>query len=176
MDCSLPGSFVHGDSPGNNTGVDFHALLQGIFPTQGSNPGLPHCRQILSCLSPPPHTYCIIHSSLRGHLGCVHIVAVVDNAPVNIGVHISSQISVFLSFGFVCISLSVVFDSLGPHGLWPARFSCLWYSPGKNTGVDCHSLLQRNFPTQGSNPCLLHHRQVLYRLSYREVLWINTQK
>ena len=28
-----------------------HALLQGIFPTQGSNPGLPHCRQILCCLS-----------------------------------------------------------------------------------------------------------------------------
>ena len=43
-------------------------------------------------------------------------------------------------------------------------------SPGKDTGVDCHSLLQRNFPTQGSNPGLLHHRQILYHLSYREVL------
>ena len=31
-----------GNSPGKNTGVDYHALLQGIFPTQGSNPGLPH--------------------------------------------------------------------------------------------------------------------------------------
>ena len=51
MDCSLPGSSVHGDSPGKNTGVDCHALLQGIFPTQGLNPGLPHCRQILYCLS-----------------------------------------------------------------------------------------------------------------------------
>ena len=40
-----------GDSPGKNTGVDCHALLQGIFPTQGSNPGLLHCRQILYCLS-----------------------------------------------------------------------------------------------------------------------------
>ena len=37
MDCSLSGSSVHGDSPGKNTGVGFHALLQGIFPTQGSN-------------------------------------------------------------------------------------------------------------------------------------------
>ena len=36
--------------------------------------------------------------------------------------------------------------------------------------MDCHSLLQRNFPTQGSNPGLLHCRQVLYRLSYRDVL------
>ena len=51
MDCSLPGSSVYGDSPGKNTGVDGHALLQGIFPTQGSNPGLPHCRQILYRLS-----------------------------------------------------------------------------------------------------------------------------
>ena len=38
MDLSLPGSTVHGDSPGKNTGVDCQALLQGIFPTQGSNP------------------------------------------------------------------------------------------------------------------------------------------
>ena len=36
---------------GKNTGVGCHALLQGIFPTQGSNSGLPHCRQILYCLS-----------------------------------------------------------------------------------------------------------------------------
>ena len=34
-----------------NTGVGSHSLLQGIFPTQGSNPGLPHCRQILYQLS-----------------------------------------------------------------------------------------------------------------------------
>ena len=49
MDCSLPGSSVH--FPGNSTGVDCHFLLQGIFPTQGSNPGLSHCRQMLYCLS-----------------------------------------------------------------------------------------------------------------------------
>ena len=53
MDCSPPGPSVHGDSPGKNTGVGCHALLQGIFPTQGSNPGLPHCRQILYQLEPP---------------------------------------------------------------------------------------------------------------------------
>ena len=51
VDCSLPGSSVHGDSPGKNTGVGCHAFLQGTFPTQGSDPGLPHCRQILYCLS-----------------------------------------------------------------------------------------------------------------------------
>ena len=51
MDCSLPDSSVHGESLGKNTGVGWHVLLQGIFPTQGSNPGLPHCGQILYHLS-----------------------------------------------------------------------------------------------------------------------------
>ena len=39
------------NSPGQNTAVDSLSLLQGIFPTQGLNPGLPHCRQILYHLS-----------------------------------------------------------------------------------------------------------------------------
>ena len=51
MDCSPPGSSVHGGSPGKNTGVGCHALLQEILPIQGSNPGLPHCRWILHGLS-----------------------------------------------------------------------------------------------------------------------------
>ena len=51
MDYSPPGSSVHRDSPSKNTGVGCQALLQGIFPTQGLNPGLSHCRQILHCLS-----------------------------------------------------------------------------------------------------------------------------
>ena len=51
MDCSPSGSSVHGDSPGKNTTVSCHALLQEIFPTQGSNPDLPHCRWILNHLS-----------------------------------------------------------------------------------------------------------------------------
>ena len=50
MDCSSPGSSVHGDPPGN-IGVGCYALLQGISPTQGLNPGLPHCRQMLHHLS-----------------------------------------------------------------------------------------------------------------------------
>ena len=37
----------HGVAPDKNTGVGYHALLHGIFPTQGSNPGLLHCRWIL---------------------------------------------------------------------------------------------------------------------------------
>ena len=51
IDYRLPGSSVREDSPGKNTGAGCHALLQGIFPTQGSNPDLPHCRRILNYLS-----------------------------------------------------------------------------------------------------------------------------
>ena len=51
MNHSPPGSSIHGDPPGKNTEMGCHALLQGIFPTQGLNPGLLYCRWILSCLS-----------------------------------------------------------------------------------------------------------------------------
>ena len=53
------------DFPGKNTGVGCHFLRQEIFPTQGSNPGLPHCRQTL-CLwkSPFFHFHPAPYSSL----------------------------------------------------------------------------------------------------------------
>ena len=44
MDCSPPGSSVHGDSSGKNTGLGYHCLFQGICLTPGSHP---HCRQSL---------------------------------------------------------------------------------------------------------------------------------
>ena len=85
MDCSPPVSCVHGDSLDKNTGMGCHALLQGIFPTQGSNPGLPHCRQILyrlshqgspmllvkvkeSCLTLCDHVEYTVHGTLQARL------------------------------------------------------------------------------------------------------------
>ena len=65
------------------------------------------------------------------------------------------------------LSHSVGSDSLWPHGLWPARLLCPWDSPGKNTGVGRHSLLQGIFPTQALNPGLLHCRWILDHLSYQ---------
>ena len=58
------------------------------------------------------------------------------------------------------LSHSVVSDSLRPHEREPTRLLCPWDSPGKNTGVGCHALLQGTFPTQGSNPGLLHGRRI----------------
>ena len=52
MDCSPTRLLCPWDSPGKNTGVGCHFLPQGIFPTQGWNLGLPHCRQTLYRLSP----------------------------------------------------------------------------------------------------------------------------
>ena len=64
-------------------------------------------------------------------------------------------------------SCAVVPDSLRPHALQPTRLPCPWNSPGKNTGVCCHALLQGIFPTQGLNPGLLNCGQILYQLSHQ---------
>ena len=59
-----------------------------------------------------------------------------------------------------------VMSTLPSYGLEPARLLCPWGSPGKNTGVGSHSLLQAISLTQGLNLDLLHCRQILYGLSH----------
>ena len=66
----------------------------------------------------------------------------------------------------VCVSCSVIPDSLQPHGLWPTRLLCPWDSPGTNIGVGCHSLLQGIILTQRLNSGVPHCRQILYHLSH----------
>ena len=76
-------------------------------------------------------------------------------------------------------------NSLRPHGPEPARLLSPCSSSGKNTGMGCHFILQRIFLTQGSNPGLLHSRQILYHLNHQsqesitpkifpntEILWL----
>ena len=68
-------------------------------------------------------------------------------------------------------SCSAVSDSLQPYGLYSP-----WNSPGQNTGVGSLSLLQGIIPIQGSNPGLLHCRQILYQLNHqgspRILMWV----
>ena len=64
-------------------------------------------------------------------------------------------------------SCSLVSNSMWRHEWQPTRLCRPWDFPGKNTGVSCHFLLQGMFPTQGSNPGLLHCRQMLYPLSHQ---------
>ena len=80
---------------------------RGIFPSQRSNPGLPHCRQILYQLS-----------------------------------HKGNPLRAMLLLLLLLLSCSVVSDSVWPHRRQPRRLPLPWDSPGKNTGVGCHFLLQ----------------------------------
>ena len=83
--------------------------------------------------------------------------------------------SILLSSESSCaavLSLSVLSDFCKPHGLAnPCQLLCSRDSPGKNTGVGCHALLQGIFPIQGLNPGLLHCRRILYHLSHQESPW-----
>ena len=65
---------------------------------------------------------------------------------------------------------SVMSDFLWPHRLEPTKILGPWNSPGKNSRVDTHSLLQGIFLTKGLNPDLLHCRWILYHLSQEEWL------
>ena len=71
---------------------------------------------------------------------------------------------------FPALSHSFVSDSWQPHGLQSARLLRPWDSPGKNTGVGCHALLQGIFLTQGSNLHLLLGWRILDHGATRKAL------
>ena len=115
VDSSPPGSSVHEDSPGRNTGVGCHALLQGIFPTQGWNPGLLCCGRILYQMSHQGSGNCILfygwvifhcinkedvphllYPSINGHFACFHVLAISVVLQWTLGVHVSFWIIFFL--------------------------------------------------------------------------------
>ena len=80
------------------------------------------------------------------------------------GVHLVSPNSELLLHAYV-LRHSVRSSSLWPYGPWPTRLLCPWDSPGKNTGIDCHFLLQGIFPTWRLNLGFLYCRQDLYHLN-----------
>ena len=119
------------NSLGQNTRVGSCYLLQGISPTQGWNPGIPHCRQILYQLS---YQGSPVPAKGDGKCPCC---SVIGNA---LG---KSQFVVEVKWS---ASHSVMSDSLLPYGLYSP-----WNFPGQNTGVGSLSLLQGIFPTQVSS-------------------------
>ena len=136
-----------------STGSVLLLLFSRLVTSDSSRPhGLRHARPPRS--SPPPG-------------------ACSDSCPLSCWCHlsISSPAGPFpfcLQFFLWKVNInSVMSNSLWPHGLSPSSLLCPWNSPGKNTGVGCHFLLQGTFPTQGSNLGLLHCRQILCCLSHR---------
>ena len=115
--CSPPGSSAHGDSPGQNTGLGCHALPQGIFPTQGSNPDLLHCRQILYCLS-HQESWCgsTKNTGVGSHF-LLHQLHVILSNPQLLGLVSSDG----LQCDFYKSLTSSFTHSLRPHGPSPAR-------------------------------------------------------
>ena len=114
MDCSPPGSSVHADSPGKNTGVGCHALLQRTFPTQGANPGLPRCRRILYCLSYQVFGRCLVTSGLGGERATVedhcsgvdHSAHILEDWPPDQLCHLHEFPSFFCSFSTILLLFS----------------------------------------------------------------------
>ena len=154
MDCSPPGTSVHGDSPGHSTGVGCHALLQEIFPIQGSNPGLPHCWWILCHLSHQESPY--IYNFILPIFGC-------------------AGTSLLLRLFYSCDEWGPLFLAVcrAPHwggfsccraGLWGTWVSVVGgVLPGlqRAGAVVVARRLSSSaacgvFPDQGLNPCLLH--------------------
>ena len=126
MDCSPPGSSVHGDSPGKNTGVGCHALLQGIFLTQGLNLGLPHCRRILP-FEPPG----------KPKIAGVGSLSLLQGNSLT-----GNQTGVYWVSAAAAAKSLQSCPTVRPHRRQPTRLLCPWDSPGKNTGVGCHFLLK----------------------------------
>ena len=89
---------------------------------------------------------------------------------LNRRVHIQYVYTIQLYFLLCCLLAQSCPTLLWPRGLWPTRFLCPWDFPAKNIGMGCHFLLQGIFPTQGSNPCLLLGRRILYQWATWEAL------
>ena len=138
MECSPPGSSVNGDSPGKNTGEGCHFLLQGIFETQGSNPGLQRCRWTLCHLSHQGSPILTLHSTafhlLISSITIYQALLSPSTKLFNQNLKCHSWSS-FLSFTQLCINkliLPIMFLqhtqlSICPAGPWFGRISWRHY-------------------------------------------------
>ena len=136
MDCSLPGSSVHGSSPGKNTEVSCHAPLQGIFQTEGLSSGLLLCRQILYNLSCQGSPAIFIYVCV-----CV-CVCVCMCVCVCVCMHVCIlNCSVMLNSNLMDCSL----PGFSVHGIFQTR-------------IPKPAAIPRDLPdpTKGSDPCLPH--------------------
>ena len=150
IDSSPPSSSPQ-DSPGKNTGVGCHFLLQ-CMKVKSEN----EVTQLCLTLCDP--MYCSLQGpSIHG----ISQARVPERVAIAFsGIYMTHGLKGFFKLlpqrKHESVSHSVVSSSLRPHGLQPSRHLCQWNSLGKNTGVCSHSIIQGFFWTQRSNWCLLH--------------------
>ena len=153
------------DSPGKNTGEGCHTLLQGIFPTQGLNPRLPHCGQILFCLNhqgSPRKLELVTYPFSRGSSWPRHQTGVSCITGRFFTSSATRKAHFLLSVQFSCL---VVSDSLQPHGFQHARPPCplptprvysnscplsRWCHPTISSSIVPFSSCLQPFPASGS--------------------------
>ena len=156
------------NSPGQNTGVGSLSFPHEIFPTQGLNPGLPHCRQILHQLN---------HFALQLKVKqCKLAMKWSEVKVIQSWLFVTPQTIQSMGFSRPEYWSGYPFPSPGDlpspgieHRSPSLQMDSLPAEPQgkpKNTGVGILSLLQRIFLTQESNQGLLHCRQILYQLSH----------
>ena len=143
-----------------------------VVPCFSSLPG-PHASPYqCPCLSQHPMCPSFPGFQPPAGLSSPHLFSLSSSAGSAISGSLESPIK---RVGRAVLSCSVVSDSVTPWTVWsPPGSSVLGDSPGKNTGVSSLSLLQGIFLTQGSNPGLLHCRQILYHMSHQGSPQINT--
>ena len=162
------------NSPGQNPAVGSSSLLQGIFPTQGWNPGLPHCRQFLYQLSHERSLRILewvaypFSSGSSQPKNWTWVSCIADRFFTNWAIrefirHFKIKSCQKINYTYVCVCaklLSHVWLFVTPWTI--AHWLCPWNFPGKNTRLGCHFLFQGIFLTQGSNLGLLRllHWQV----------------
>ena len=144
--------------PGKNTEVSWDFLLQGIFPTQGLNPkslAFPALAGRFFTTVPPgkpsPNPYIALkysristlvsYQDLEGIFGFIQI-CLEPTDDLNWFLVFFCWYSVNTTAAATAAKSLQSCPSLQPHGQQPTRLPCPWDSPGKNTGVGCHFLLQ----------------------------------
>ena len=156
------------DSPGKNTGVDCHSP-PGDLPNPAVEPRSP-ALQADSLPSDPPGSFQMWAGNGAGKewmmvIFCNGRCFVMDKlfqGPKLFAWFFVTRSSPKVKIKYVSHSWLLVTPWTVTHQEPP------WDSLGKNTGVGCLAILQGILSTQGSNPGLLHCRQILYHLSYKE--------
>ena len=134
MDCSPPGLYCSWDSPGKNTGVCGHSLLQGIFLTQGSNLGLLLCSWILYCLKE-----CLSLSLFLEQKRRLSSIFFSNTFPLVCFLKFFNLFRLYWVF-VALLRLSLVGASGGCCSLWCSGFSLWWPPLLRSTGVRVHGL------------------------------------